>query len=190
MAARVFRLVWLLRRVLRRAETLVKYGALPPAASPPESVFQKWADEMPESDSVTEPVLRNWDAVIEPINLQLRQKKCLVRPAEGGVSFIIYGPPGSGKTYLVKKLAQTLGWPLLVLNPGHFIKRGLELIEATASELFSDIAELDHTVVLFDECDELFRERAEQGVTKTEIFCRLRQPRCCPSSRTSTMRDV
>jgi SpoVK/Ycf46/Vps4 family AAA+-type ATPase len=82
------------------------------------------------------------------------------------VSFIIYGPPGSGKTFVISKFANVLGWPLLNL-PGYFIRRGLESIEAVAGEIFDDLMKLDHTVVFFDECDELFRDRSISEATRS-----------------------
>lgn len=45
------------------------------------------------------------------------------------------------------------------------IQQGLESIEAVAGSIFSDLMQLDHAVVFFDECDELFRDRklTEEG---------------------------
>src|SRR5262249_3406160 len=40
------------------------------------------------------------------------------------------------------------------------IAEGLESIEAVAGRIFGDLARIDHAVVFFDECDELFRERS------------------------------
>jgi len=53
----------------------------------------------------------------------------------------------------------------VTLTPGHFIRDGLEFIESTARRVFDDLSRLDHAVVCFDECDELFRDRTtnEQG---------------------------
>jgi SpoVK/Ycf46/Vps4 family AAA+-type ATPase len=55
---------------------------------------------------------------------------------------------------------------MVQLNPGVFIERGLELIEAQARSVFEDIRRLRRVVVLFDECDELFRERNQAGATE------------------------
>jgi SpoVK/Ycf46/Vps4 family AAA+-type ATPase len=100
--------------------------------------------------------------VLEPLQKQFDQRTNFVRPDGDGVSFIIFGPPGSGKTFFVETFAKVLGWPLIMLSPGHFIRNGLELIEAEASKIFEDLMHLDHAVVLFDECDELFRMRPKE----------------------------
>jgi hypothetical protein len=78
---------------------------------------------------------------------------------EGQGSFILYGPPGSGKTYTVETMAEALGWPLISLSPADFLKSGVEMLEARASEIFRRLEHLDQCVVFFDECDELFRTR-------------------------------
>lgn len=75
------------------------------------------------------------------------------------MSAILFGPPGTTKTTIVKAMAQGLSWPLVTLSPGTFIRDGLENVERRASEVFSHLRDLRGVVVLFDECDELFRKR-------------------------------
>jgi len=48
----------------------------------------------------------------------------------------------------------------VLLSPGYFIEHGLEFIEAQARSVFDHLLELSRAVVVFDECDELFRDRA------------------------------
>jgi hypothetical protein len=75
------------------------------------------------------------------------------------MSAILFGPPGTTKTTIVKSMAQGLEWPLVTLSPGTFIRDGLENVERRAIEVFSHLQDLIRVVVLFDECDELFRAR-------------------------------
>ena len=75
------------------------------------------------------------------------------------VSAPLLGPPGTSKTTMVKAVADALGWPVILLSPGTFIEKGLEYIEAQARSTFDRLLELSHAVVVFDECDELFRDR-------------------------------
>src|SRR6185295_5615545 len=86
-------------------------------------------DSMIEPDSTIKPVTKIRTEVMDPILDQVRLNQCFLRPGRNGVSFILYGPPGSGKTYLLKQLAAALGWPLISLSPGNFIRDGLEKIE-------------------------------------------------------------
>jgi SpoVK/Ycf46/Vps4 family AAA+-type ATPase len=73
---------------------------------------------------------------------------------------------------VVSQFAESLGWPLISLNPGYFIVKGLEMFEAVAGCIFADLMKLDHAVVFFDECDELFRDRAtkEEGARNILSF--------------------
>ncbi|MBT9147286.1 MAG: ATP-dependent zinc metalloprotease FtsH [Syntrophomonadaceae bacterium] len=75
------------------------------------------------------------------------------------VSALLFGPPGTQKTSIVKAVADSLRWPIVSLSPGDFIEKGLEYIEAQASSVFNRLHSMSQTVVLFDECDELFRKR-------------------------------
>jgi predicted ATPase len=74
-------------------------------------------------------------------------------------SAILFGPPGTSKTTLVRALADVIGWKYVEIHASHFVKQGLAQVQKTADEIFKQLLELDHTVVLFDEIDELVRER-------------------------------
>jgi hypothetical protein len=78
----------------------------------------------------------------------------------GSTSILLFGPPGTSKTTIIRGVADALGWPLVTLSPGDFIKQGLELIEAQSRWVFDRLMILSRAVVIFDECDELFRYRA------------------------------
>jgi energy-coupling factor transporter ATP-binding protein EcfA2 len=74
-------------------------------------------------------------------------------------SAILYGPPGTGKTTMAKALAGMIRWDYIELHASHFVADGLPNVQRTADEIFRRLMELDHAVVLFDEIDELVRER-------------------------------
>lgn len=76
-------------------------------------------------------------------------------------TFLLFGPPGTAKSTLVKSLAQRLGWHFLELTPSDFIDRGLEGIEQRSREIFGELAVLRETVVLFDELDSLLTDREQ-----------------------------
>lgn len=85
-----------------------------------------------------------------------------------GQIILMFGPPGTTKTTIVRSVAQGLKWPLVILSPGDFITRGLDLIEAQASEVFTRLHDLVRAVVVFDECDELFRHRGHEAAGNPE----------------------
>jgi hypothetical protein len=74
-------------------------------------------------------------------------------------SAILFGPPGTSKTSLVRALADVIDWKYVEIHASHFVADGLALVQKTADTIFKQLLELDHAVVLFDEIDELVRER-------------------------------
>jgi hypothetical protein len=74
-------------------------------------------------------------------------------------SVILFGPPGTGKTTLVSGVADAIGWKYIELHPSHFVSEGLPNVQQTADGIFGRLMEVDHAVILFDEIDELVRER-------------------------------
>ena len=85
-------------------------------------------------------------------------------------SAIFYGPPGTSKTELSKDIARHLGWPHLSIDPSHLLRNGMQGIQAEANAIFRMLEETERVVILFDEFDELVRER---GLSGAEPFSRL-----------------
>ena len=96
------------------------------------------------------------ERLVQPI---LEDPRKLPSPEARSVSVLLFGPPGTSKTTVVKAVADGLGWPVVLLSPGTFIERGLEYIEAQTRSVFDRLMQLSHAVAIFDECDELFRDR-------------------------------
>jgi hypothetical protein len=85
-------------------------------------------------------------------------------------SAIFFGPPGTSKTELSGLIAKFLGWPLLAIDPSLLLRNGMDGIQAEANNIFRMLEETERVVVLFDEFDELVRER---GSSRAEPFSRL-----------------
>ncbi len=73
-----------------------------------------------------------------------------------------FGPPGASKTTMIRNLAAAIGWRYVELHSSHFVADGLPNVQKTADAIFRRLYELDHAVILFDEIDELVREREKE----------------------------
>ena len=93
-----------------------------------------------------------------------------VDPRSTARSGILFGPPGTGKTTYVQRVAAYLGWPLVVLDPSVFAEEGLPLIATVASRVFSELLELEDTVIFFDEMDALMHTRTDAGGSFEQKF--------------------
>ncbi|MBE7498987.1 MAG: AAA family ATPase [Verrucomicrobiales bacterium] len=75
---------------------------------------------------------------------------------------ILFGPPGTSKTTLSRCVAEAIGWDFVELHASHFVADGLPNVQRTADAIFTQLLELDRTVILFDEIDELVRAREKE----------------------------
>jgi len=161
---------WLAEKALLRNLSLEKLGLKEFKAKSLtiESSLGLWEGNIIEPDHITAPTTTILNSYIHPILKQKKAKTFIYYPAKDKMSFIIFGPPGSGKTFFIEQMAKCLDWPLVELSPGHFIKNGIELIESTTKEIFDLLNNINHAIVFFDECDELFRSRdSNQSSTRT-----------------------
>lgn len=72
---------------------------------------------------------------------------------------LLYGPPGCGKTMLVRALAATTGARFLVVSPSCLMRKYVGETNLNVRALFSVARKLAPCVIFVDELDGLFRER-------------------------------
>jgi hypothetical protein len=125
---------------------------------------------------------RKNDPVVSRLALLLREHETLqlaegpwmqAAPPKTEISFwsgILYGPPGTSKTFLAKATAGELDWPLISLSPSDFLARGEQHIESRAQEIFSSLSAGSRLVYFFDEIDELIRDRRQMDAAERSVF--------------------
>ncbi|KAL3773698.1 hypothetical protein ACHAWO_000676 [Cyclotella atomus] len=72
---------------------------------------------------------------------------------------LLYGPPGCGKSMLVRALANTVGARFLVVSPSCLLRKYVGETNLNVRALFSVAAKISPCVIFVDELDGLFRER-------------------------------
>jgi hypothetical protein len=84
------------------------------------------------------------------------------------MSALLFGPPGTSKTQVAKAIAADLKWPLIEIDPSHFLQTTFQDIYFQAERIFEDVMDLCGVVVLFDEMDALVQKRGGGGVSDIE----------------------
>lgn len=74
-------------------------------------------------------------------------------------SALLFGPPGTSKTSVTEAIAAGLRWPLIQIDPSHFLRNGLDGIYLEADQIFKNLQDLAGVIVLFDEMDALVQTR-------------------------------
>lgn len=82
------------------------------------------------------------------------------RPGTRGVSVLLVGPPGTGKSFSAEVLAGALGVDLLQVDLARVLSKWLGETERNLSAVF-DAAERSQAVLLFDEADAVFARRTQ-----------------------------
>lgn len=95
---------------------------------------------------------------------ELRRKPVKKEP----LSALLFGSPGTSKTEIAKALAKELDWPLVEIDPSHFLQEGFQNIYAQAERIFEDVMDLSGVVLLFDEMDALVQKRDSDTALDTE----------------------
>jgi ATP-dependent 26S proteasome regulatory subunit len=79
---------------------------------------------------------------------------------------LLYGSPGTGKTWLAKALAKEVGLPMIIIDPSTFLRGIVGETEARVKQVTQIIESLSPIIVFIDEFDQLTLSR--QAVMSTD----------------------
>lgn len=88
---------------------------------------------------------------------------------------LFYGPPGNGKTMAAKMLASVIKAPLYRVSCEGLLNPYLGKSEENISNVMEFLADEGEAVVLFDECETLFRKRSDSGGSCAQVLVRTMQ---------------
>lgn len=91
--------------------------------------------------------------------------------------FILYGLPGTGKTYAVERLSDFLGWPLYEVNGSSIGSPYIHETSKKIAAIFDKAIENSPSLIVIDEMDAYLSERSAEGgkhsVEEVSEFLRL-----------------
>ena len=70
-------------------------------------------------------------------------------------AILLFGPPGTGKTFFAKGIAGRLGWIFIEVSPSSLQAEGLEKRAVKLKALFERFTSITRAVIFFDEFEEL-----------------------------------
>lgn len=76
-----------------------------------------------------------------------------------GGGILLYGPPGNGKTFLIRALAREAKMNFIYVNPSSLFSQWFGNFEKNITKLFKAAKELSPCILFFDELDSLFPSR-------------------------------
>ncbi len=88
-----------------------------------------------------------------------------------GGGFILYGPPGNGKTFIVRALAREIEMNFIYVNPATLMSQWFGNFEKNISLLFKAAKLLSPSILFFDELDSLFpsRDRSQSDASRRGV---------------------
>jgi len=147
----------------RLRERLAQHPARPALApSQSRNLDHPPADAMPPGDTLATMVCedRLRQLLISRFVMPLRhpEQAARYRQASGG-GLLLFGPPGTGKTHLVRALARELAVPVFDVSPSDLLSKWLGESEKHLAELFAQARKSPAALVFIDEIDVLAPHR-------------------------------
>ena len=98
--------------------------------------------------------------IIEPLNRAEEAKKLGVSIPNG---FLFFGPPGCGKTFIVRKLAEEIGYNYKEFSASDVGSKWAHETSGNIAKIFQEAADNAPTILFFDEIEALVPKRESLG---------------------------
>lgn len=76
---------------------------------------------------------------------------------------LLYGPPGCGKTFFAKKLAEEVGFNFMIRTPSDLKSRYVNATQENIAAMFKEAEENAPTIIFIDEINELLPKRSSDA---------------------------
>ena len=97
--------------------------------------------------------------IILPLKERETYEKYQISPPNG---ILFYGPPGCGKTYFARKLAEELGHKLFEVRPSDLASTYIHGSQKKIGDLFANARKNAPSIIFIDEIDALLPKRSDK----------------------------
>ncbi len=101
------------------------------------------------------------DAIIMPLQKKEIAYTYGIKPPSG---ILLFGPPGTGKTMLMRALARELKYNFIEVKCSQILSQWYGESEKNVAEVFSNARKTAPTILFFDEIDAVGKKREESGM--------------------------
>lgn len=131
----------------------VRDGIVTPLILPP-------SEDTPDLEDVI-----GMNSIKQKFKMKMRGRRRLSRRKDQSQSFMVllYGIPGTGKSVVVQALAKKYDFTLLNIADGDVLSGLQGGTEKSIKAIFDWAMDHDRIMIFFDECEALFRKRADAG---------------------------
>jgi SpoVK/Ycf46/Vps4 family AAA+-type ATPase len=128
--------------------------------------------DKPEEPPTAIAVETQWPGVAGMYELKARLERDLILSLKAearryGISMpngiLLYGPPGCGKTFIARKIADKIGFNFFEVNPGDLASTYVHGTQQMITQVFQKAEENGPTLLFFDEFDAFIPRRQDAG---------------------------
>lgn len=108
--------------------------------------------------------------VVAPLRPEFRDIYRKFRGNDTQMNLLLFGPPGTGKTFVVKCLAGALGCKIAVVQTSEVLASVVGVAEKNIRDVFKQASELDRCIIFIDEIDSLCSDRTSDDSRNTKAI--------------------